>query len=152
MLWWSLVCFTLLVCFYCSRPMWIILYWFVYFLYIFTINCIFYFFLKYFLYLYYLCVCFFIYFFYCITFYTLIYIYVTTPTRVRTSSPSGSRTRDSGAGGRRSNKVRQRLQPLASVARAPLLRSGEWGLHTALTGIHPIHIYIYIYTVYKSYL
>ncbi len=33
---------------------------------------------------------------------------------------SGSRTRDSGAGGRRSNKERQRLQPLASVARAPL--------------------------------
>ncbi len=31
-----------------------------------------------------------------------------------------SRTRDSGAGGGRSNKERQRLQPLASVARAPL--------------------------------
>ncbi len=45
---------------------------------------------------------------------------VTPPTRVRTSSPSGSRTRDSSAGGGRSNKVRQRLQPLASVARAPL--------------------------------
>ncbi len=45
---------------------------------------------------------------------------VTPPTRVRTSSPSGSRTRDSGAGGGRSNKERQRLQPLASVARAPL--------------------------------
>ncbi len=29
-------------------------------------------------------------------------------------------TRDSGAGGGRSNKERQRLQPLASVARAPL--------------------------------
>ncbi len=50
---------------------------------------------------------------------------ITPPTRVRTSSPYGSRTRDSGAGGGRSNKVRQRLQPLASVARAPLLRSGE---------------------------
>ncbi len=34
--------------------------------------------------------------------------------------PSGSRTRDSGAGGGRSNKERQRLQPLVSVARAPL--------------------------------
>ncbi len=33
---------------------------------------------------------------------------------------SGSRTRDSGAGGGRSNKERQRLQPLGSVARAPL--------------------------------
>ncbi len=33
---------------------------------------------------------------------------------------SGSRTRDSCAGGRRSNKERQRLQPLASVTRAPL--------------------------------
>ncbi len=65
----------------------------------------------------------------------------TPPTRVRTNSPSGSRTRDSGAGGGRSNKERQRLQPLASVARAPLLRSGEWGLHTALTGIHPLHLH-----------
>ncbi len=35
-------------------------------------------------------------------------------------APSGSRSRDSGAGGGRSNKERQRLQPLASVARAPL--------------------------------
>ncbi len=34
--------------------------------------------------------------------------------------PSGSRTRDSGAGDGRSNKERQMLQPLASVARAPL--------------------------------
>ncbi len=33
---------------------------------------------------------------------------------------SWSRTRDSGAGGGRSNKECQRLQPLASVARAPL--------------------------------
>ncbi len=33
---------------------------------------------------------------------------------------SGSRTQDSGVGGGRSNKERQRLQPLASVARAPL--------------------------------
>ncbi len=55
---------------------------------------------------------------------------VTPPTRVRTSSPSRSRTRDSGAGDGRSNKERQRLQPLASVARAPLLRSGEWGFYT----------------------
>ncbi len=50
---------------------------------------------------------------------------VTPLTRVRTNSPSGSQTRDSGAGGGRSNKECQRLQPLASVARAPLLRSGE---------------------------
>ncbi len=35
-------------------------------------------------------------------------------------APSGSRTWDSSAGGGRSNKERQRLQPLASVARAPL--------------------------------
>ncbi len=35
-------------------------------------------------------------------------------------TPSGSRTRVTGAGGGRSNKERQRLQPLASVARAPL--------------------------------
>ncbi len=42
------------------------------------------------------------------------------PPRVRTITPSGSRSRVSGAGGRRSNKERQRLQPLASVARAPL--------------------------------
>ncbi len=34
--------------------------------------------------------------------------------------PSGSRTRDSHAGGGRSNKERQRLQPLVSVARVPL--------------------------------
>ncbi len=54
-------------------------------------------------------------------------------------APSGSRTQDSGAGGGRSNKERQRLQPLMSVARAPPLRSGERGLHTALTGIHPLH-------------
>ncbi len=32
----------------------------------------------------------------------------------------GVSNRDSGAGGGRSNKERQRLQPLASVARAPL--------------------------------
>ncbi len=64
---------------------------------------------------------------------------VTPPTRVRTNSPSRSRTRDSGTGGGRSNKERQRLQPLASVARAPLLKQGERGLHTVLTGIHPLH-------------
>ncbi len=37
-----------------------------------------------------------------------------------TITPSGSRTWVSDAGGRRSNKERQRLQPLVSVARAPL--------------------------------
>ncbi len=42
------------------------------------------------------------------------------PPRVHAITPSGSRTRDSGAGGGRSNKERQRLQPLVSVARAPL--------------------------------
>ncbi len=41
-------------------------------------------------------------------------------TRVRTITPSRSRTRVSGAGGGRSNKERQRLQPLVSGARAPL--------------------------------
>ncbi len=49
-----------------------------------------------------------------------LYAHVTPPTQVRTNSPSGSRTRDAGAGGGRSIKERQRLQPLASVARAPL--------------------------------
>ncbi len=49
-------------------------------------------------------------------------------------APSGSRTRDSGAGGGRSNKEHQR-QSLERL----FLRSGEWGLHTALTGIHPLH-------------
>ncbi len=34
--------------------------------------------------------------------------------RVRIITPSGSRTQVSGAGGGRSNKERQRLQPLAS--------------------------------------
>ncbi len=76
---------------------------------------------------------------------------VTPPTRVRTSSPSVSRTRDSGAGGGRSNKERQRLQPLASVARAPLLRSGEWGLHTALTGIHPLHCHVNSFLISNKY-
>ncbi len=37
------------------------------------------------------------------------------PPRVRTITPSGSRTRVSGAGGGRSNKERQRLQLLASI-------------------------------------
>ncbi len=37
------------------------------------------------------------------------------PPRVRTITPSVSRTRVSGAGGGRSNKERQRLQPLASI-------------------------------------
>ncbi len=45
---------------------------------------------------------------------------IVKPPWVRTITPSGSRTRDSGAGGGRSNKERQRLQLLASVARAPL--------------------------------
>ncbi len=46
-------------------------------------------------------------------------VYVTP--RVRTITLSGSRTRDAGAGGGRSTKeAAKRLQPLASVARAPL--------------------------------
>ncbi len=42
------------------------------------------------------------------------------PPRVCIITPNGSRTRVSGAGGGRSNKERQRLQPLVSVARAPV--------------------------------
>ncbi len=57
--------------------------------------------------------------------------------------PSGSRTRDSHAGGGRSNKERQRLQPLASVARAPFLRSGEWGLHWHNGHTHPLQIHFW---------
>ncbi len=54
-------------------------------------------------------------------FYLFYYIYVTPPgPHTATTRRSGSRTRDSSAGGGRSNKERQRLQPLASVARAPL--------------------------------
>ncbi len=49
-----------------------------------------------------------------------IFTYVTPRVHTATTRLSGSRTRDSGAGGGRSNKERQRLQPLASVARAPL--------------------------------
>ncbi len=49
---------------------------------------------------------------------------------------SGFRTRVSGAGGGRSNKERQRLQGLECL----VLRSGEWGLHTAFTGIHICYI------------
>ncbi len=45
---------------------------------------------------------------------------VTPRVHTATTRRSRSRTRDSGAGGGRSNKLRQRLQPLASVARAPL--------------------------------
>ncbi len=52
---------------------------------------------------------------------------VTQP--ARTITPNGSRTRVSGAGGGRSNKERQRLQPLASI-----------GLHTTFTGIHICYI------------
>ncbi len=50
-------------------------------------------------------------------------------------------------GRRRSNKERQRLQPLASVARAPLFEVREWGLHTALTGIHPLHVHELYYLI-----
>ncbi len=45
---------------------------------------------------------------------------IVKPPRVRIITPSGSRTQVSGAGGGRSNKERQKLQLLASVARAPL--------------------------------
>ncbi len=57
---------------------------------------------------------------------------IVKPPRVRTITPSGSRTRVSGAEGRRSNKEHQRLRLF--------LRSGEWGLHTAFTGIHISYI------------
>ncbi len=51
-----------------------------------------------------------------------IYIYVTPPgPHTATTRRSGSRTRDSCAGGGRSNKERQRLQPLERL----FLRSGE---------------------------
>ncbi len=60
---------------------------------------------------------------------------VTPPTRVRTNSPSWSRTRDSGVGGGRSNKERQRLQPLArlffEVRGARFTHSPYW--HTSVT-------------------
>ncbi len=63
-------------------------------------------------------------------------------------APSGSRTRDSGAGGVRSNKERQRLQPLASVARAPLFEvrrvrfthSPYWHTSVTLTPLNLTHI------------
>ncbi len=83
-------------------------------------------------------------------FYIYIYIYICNPPRVHTATTrrSGSRTRDFGAGGGRSNKERQRLQPLASVARAPLFEvrrvrfthSPYWHSY-----IRYIYIYIYIY-------
>ncbi len=49
--------------------------------------------------------------------------------QVHTITPNGSRTRVSGTGSGRSNKERQRLQPLASI-----------GLHTTFTGIHICYI------------
>ncbi len=58
---------------------------------------------------------------------------------------------DSGAGGGRSNKECQKLQPLASVARAPLLRSGEWGFTHSLTGIHPLHLHQSQSSLYAEY-
>ncbi len=51
---------------------------------------------------------------------------------LRASLEPGSPVRDAG----RSNKERQRLQPLASVARAPLCEVRRVRLHTAFTGIH----------------
>ncbi len=54
---------------------------------------------------------------------------IVKPPRVRTITQSGSRTRVSGAGGGRSNKERQRLQLLASVARAPLCEGQESEVH-----------------------
>ncbi len=65
------------------------------------------------------------------------------PLWVRTITPSGSWTLVSGAGGGRSNKERQRIQPLASVARAPLYEDRRvrfkhhlyW--HTHLLHWHP---------------
>ncbi len=54
------------------------------------------------------------------TLYIYIYMYVTPRVHTATTRRSGSRTQDSSAGGGRSNEERQRLQPLASVTRAPL--------------------------------
>ncbi len=62
-------------------------------------------------------------------------------------APSGSRTRDSGAGGGRSNKERQRLQPLASVARAPLFEVRGVRFTHSLTGIHPLHVHELFYLI-----
>ncbi len=64
-------------------------------------------------------------------------------------APRGSRTRDSGAGGGRSNKERQRLQPLTSVARAPLseVRGVRFTHKLALTGIHPLHEHQLFYLI-----
>ncbi len=58
-----------------------------------------------------------------------------------TTRRSGSRTRDSSAGGGRSNKERQRLQPLASVARAPLFEVRRVRFYTQplLAKLHPLH-------------
>ncbi len=68
--------------------------------------------------------------------------------------PSGSRTRDYDAGGRRSNKERQRLQPLASVDRAPLFEVRGVRFYTDTMGIHIRYTYmnclqIYVRTVTK---
>ncbi len=62
-------------------------------------------------------------------FFMLVYV-------IKKDISSGSRTRVSGAGGGRSNKEHQRLQGLECL----FLRSGEWGLHTAFTGIHICYI------------
>ncbi len=48
------------------------------------------------------------------------HVHVTPPNTGPHQLTSGSRTRDSGAGGGRANKERQTLQPLASVTRASL--------------------------------
>ncbi len=75
---------------------------------------------------------------------------VTSRVHTATTRRSGSRTQDSGAGGGCSNKERQRLQPLASVARAPLfeVRGVRFTLTPrAYTSVTYIYIYIYIYNV-----
>ncbi len=56
---------------------------------------------------------------------------VTPPTRVRTNSPSGSRTRKAGAGGGRSTKDAK--APLFEVRGARFTHSPYW--HTSVT--HP---------------
>ncbi len=64
-----------------------------------------------------------------ILFFMLVYV-------LKKDISNGSQTRVSGAGGGCSNKEHHRLQGLERL----FLRSGEWGLHTAFTGIHICYI------------
>ncbi len=70
-------------------------------------------------------------------------LYVTGPARLLLSA---SRTLISCMGSRRANKEAKWLQPLASVASASILRSGEWGLPAQ----HLLARLRYIYNLYKQ--